>query len=269
MSFRIRRHEPVRRAVRRVVTAEVRAGRREALDEARPLDERIHAVRVHLKRARAALRLLPRAGRPRRVDGALRAAGRALAPARDAAITRATLDALGARPPAPRAPSRDAAELHQAVAALDHVRVGRARGRPSGRDARRAFVRGYRAARRCLRRLQDDDAPERFHDWRKLVKRLALQSRLLKRVAPALSRRLTAPLDDLARRLGDLHDLAVLESKLTSARGRALVTSGDELLDRLRARAASERAAARARGARIFAPRAREIRARLRAQWRG
>jgi hypothetical protein len=259
MSFRIGRREPIGRAVRRVAAEELAAALANAEDEARPLDERVHAVRVHLKRARAALRL----GRRRRVDRALRDAGRALARARDEAIARATLADLGAPPRRAPSKARDGADLARAAAALARVELRAPRAsRGAGHAARRAFARDYREARRRLATLRADDAPERFHSWRKVVKRLALQARLLRSVTPALSRQLRAPLDALAERLGDLHDLSVAEARLGPR------PPASDLLARLSTRAAGQRAAALALGRRALATRPREVRRQLRAQWR-
>jgi CHAD domain-containing protein len=261
MSFRIKRRESVRHAVRRVVAREVRAARKDAADDGAPLEERVHAVRLHLKRARAALRLVRAKGRRelRETERALRDAARLLAPARDAAIARATLRDLGAPASPPRA--SDAADLAKAAAALEPLRLRRRAFAAHGADrsARRAFVRGYRAARRGLRDLRPDDSAERFHAWRKIVKRLALQSRLLSRRSPALARELREPLERLAELLGDLHDLAVLEAQLE--------TTSDSL-PRLQARAATLRAQARTLGARTLAPRPRVVRRRVTEEWR-
>jgi hypothetical protein len=257
MSFRIGRREPMRRAVGRVAAEEVAAACAAAADEARPLDERVHAVRVRLKRARAALRLVRRRG-----DRALRDVGRALAPARDEAIARATLADLGVPLRGARHAARDAAGLKRTAAALEGLELRAPKVRRSGRAARRAFVRGYREARRRLRDLRSDGAPERFHAWRKVVKRLALQARLLRRVAPALSRELRGPLEELAERLGELHDLSVAETRLGPR------AKGSGLLARLHARGTAQRIAALALGRRALAARPRQIRRRLRAGWR-
>lgn len=258
MSFRIGRREPLRRAVRRVAAEELAAALANTAGDARPLDERIHEVRVHLKRARAALRLARRGP----ADRALRDAARALARARDEAIARATLADLGAPVRRARPTGRDAADLARAKVALEQVELRAPRTRRAGREARRAFTRGYREARRRLESLRADDAPERFHAWRKVVKRLALQARLFRSVSPALARQLRAPLEALAERLGELHDLSVAETRLGPS------PSASDLRARLGTRAARQRGAALALGRRAFASRPREVRRRLRAQWR-
>lgn len=262
MPYRIGRREPVRRAVDRVAAEEVDGALADAADRARPLDARIHGVRVRIKRARSALRLARRRRRVRRSDRALRDAARCLARARDAAIARRTLRELGATTRPSRPQARDEADLGKAVEALERQRSQgrRLAGGRSARAARRAFVRGYRDARRCLRTLRPDDASARFHAWRKIVKRLALQARLLEGVAPRLSRALRAPLADLAERLGTLHDLTVAEA--------ALSPSETALRARLRAAQSTRRAAARAIGKNVLSTPPGEIRARLKQEWR-
>jgi hypothetical protein len=262
MSYRIGRREPLRRAVGRVAAEEVDGALADAADRTRPLDARIHAVRVHLKRARAALGLMGRRRRARRTDRALRDVARRLARARDGAIARRELRALGAPNRAPRTPARDEADLAEAVSALERVqrRGRRLAGRRSVGEGRRAFVRGYRDARRLLRCLRADDGPARFHAWRKAVKRLALQARLLEDVAPRLSHDLRATLEDLAERLGALHDLTVAESRLrrSDTKPRA----------RLRAAEATRSASALALGEHILSTRPRAISERLDHEWR-
>ncbi len=53
-----------------------------------------------------------------------------------------------------------------------------------------------------------------MHEWRKSVKNLGYQVRLLERAAPSVLEPLGANLDDLAEALGDDHDLAVLVERL-------------------------------------------------------
>ena len=74
----------------------------------------------------------------------------------------------------------------------------------------------YRTGRRDLRRARKKPTDDRLHEWRKSVKNLWYQTRLVQRIAPSVLQALVASLDDLAEALGDDHDLAVLIERLRS-----------------------------------------------------
>jgi CHAD domain-containing protein len=277
MSFRIKRGERVDDAVGRIVDRQLRAARREAKAASLPLGERVHAIRSRIKKARAALRLVRRAGGRALVaeEHALRDLARSLADARDNAVTRATLGHLAKKagshaPPAPAA-ERTAAErdLRRALERLEALRRRTVRVPHGGRAARGAFTRGYREARRLMHDLRPDESGPRFHEWRKVVKRLALQARLLRRATPALKATFDGPLERLPQVLGQIHDLYVLHTRLEGHDG-VTVAAGDlgPVLARLREEAHDKRVEALALGARIFARRPRDVRARLDAGWR-
>lgn len=280
MAFRIKRSERVAAAVRRIVGEELDAARLEATDETAPLGERVHAVRSRLKKARAALRLVRRAGGRRVADEerALRDVARSLARARDAAIVRAALRELS--PPArrrradePSAGDRvaDEHDLRLAAEQLGALRrrAGAWKVKGGGRAARAAFARGYRRGRRLMDGLSPDHDGRPFHEWRKAVKRLALQLRLVNRVAPELRQALEGPLEELSDLLGELHDLALLQERL-EARDDTLAPAGERraLLPRLVRRLVEKRAQALELGARAFATPPRELRERLDSAWR-
>jgi CYTH domain-containing protein len=74
----------------------------------------------------------------------------------------------------------------------------------------------YGGGRRALRRARKRPTDERLHEWRKNVKTLWYQIRLLERAAPSVLAPLVAQFDDLAEALGDDHDLSVLVARLES-----------------------------------------------------
>ena len=116
-------------------------------------------------------------------------------------------------------------------------------------------------------RPQSSDA--RFHRWRKVVKRLALQMRLTRRIAPELDRYLDEPASRLSELLGDVHDLAVVRARLVAARSAGGADARvDAVLRHLRARERDARAEALALGARVLAPRTRLVKTWLRDGWR-
>jgi CHAD domain-containing protein len=277
MSFRIKRGERVDDAVERIVREQLQAARRDAAKEELPLDERVHAIRSRIKKARAALRLVRPAGDRALVteERTLRDLARSLSDARDTAVSRATAGRLareegGRAPPAPDA-EREAAErdLRRALERLGSVRPRTVDVRHGGRVARGAFTRDYRKARRRLRELRPDESGPRFHEWRKVVKRLALETRILRRATSLLGRAFDGPLDRLPDVLGDIHDLSVLHARLEGSDGLGLPAAEvAPVLARLRAEAHAKRVEALALGARVFARRPRDVRARLDAGWR-
>jgi CYTH domain-containing protein/CHAD domain-containing protein len=72
----------------------------------------------------------------------------------------------------------------------------------------------YRLGRRGLRVASQDPTDRHLHEWRKSVKYLWYQARLLHDVAPSVMGPLVQSLDDLGEALGDDHDLAVLAEQL-------------------------------------------------------
>jgi CHAD domain-containing protein len=291
MPYRIKRKETVRRAVRRIVREQLERAVVESRERERSLDERVHQVRARLKRARAALRLVCAdglAGRARREDRFMRNVARGLAGSRDATVETETLRGLVQRfgPELPRA-AEGLARMQERVArreasrkvdgqlgtAVDKLRARRREvGHWSVQAGRRAVERGirvaYRDARRLARALRVDDPAERFHDWRKTVKRLGYQLRLLRDAAPELWWTLGSAIERLGELLGAAHDLASLRARVAGepelfgppADRKALLV----VVDRESAALHSQ---ARALGAEVFSARPREIAARVDRAW--
>jgi len=69
-----------------------------------------------------------------------------------------------------------------------------------------SYANGARDLERALKKPSDD----RLHEWRKSVKTLWYQMRLLQRAAPSAIEPIVENLDAVAQALGDDHDLAVL-----------------------------------------------------------
>lgn len=219
----------------------------------------IHEVRLSGKRSRALLRLmrdaLPRRDYRRETD-CWRAIGRALGPARDAQVLGDTLASLGRRH-ARALPAADIDALRRRFAQqqaramravgrrIPHVateltaareRIARWRlrvGWPAVWNGFAASWRRGRHAQRAARRHADGD---HHHEWRKRVKDLVHQIRLLRRLWPEQMRSWERAWDRLADRLGEEHDLQVLLAHLAAQRGEH---EGTRRLARLAARRAS------------------------------
>lgn len=260
----------------------------------------IHGARKDLKKARAALRTVrtdlgrkPFKGENRR----LRDAARTLAASRDAEVKLATLEALaeGADTGAPPGPLRI---WHDALA-LERDRVTRGDSGASADpdlDAQIAAAtwaieaslaavpalnlkhdgwrllepgldRAYREGRAGLALVRDKPSPDNVHDWRKRVKDLWYQLRLLEGAWPGQLVATAGEVHELTELLGDHHDLAVLREDLA---GRPEVGSGhaavfEELIER---RQAALLGSALALGERVYAEKPKSYRRRLRAYWR-
>jgi CHAD domain-containing protein len=288
VSYLFKRDESVARAVRRVVRRELQDALSLAGDQDRSVDDRIHEVRLSLKRARAALELVAdEAGRrARRGKRELRDIGRALAPARDRAVAREALagvsrrlGAAGAKrgrakllPLLRRALAGDGAAdaLAEAVRSLEQVQRNLPRLRVAhGRAAlSEGFERAYRRARRAHRRAQGDDDAAQFHEWRKAVKRLRYQAQLFGDAAPSLVGAMEPLLERLGKLLGELHDVAFLEGAVAEVGAvKELRAERDRWLAHLEARANALRAETRALGASVFSEKPSEVRRRVSLSW--
>ncbi len=199
----------------------------------------VHESRKSLKRLRALTRLLrPALGNEayQRDNGALRDAARHLAGARDAEVMVLTLDELLRRDRKRASPDdylvlrahlqaereRVAAELladagpaRRAAADLGPVRE-RALTWLSADDDFSAIEPGlrriYREGRERYRNARRDPSAENLHEWRKRVKDLRYCAELLGPLDPERLGKVCARTDELGEKLGDEHDLAVLES---------------------------------------------------------
>ena len=298
MSYELSATETFAAGVGRIAAAsldETQATLAAAEAGARSAPEAVHHARKELKKLRALLRLA-RAGLGeatfRRENTAARDLGRALSGARDAAVLALSFDAL--RPElyglvAPETVASVGTRLHAAVTAreanidlagaVETLRAahGRAAEWPwtDADDAWRVPGQGlrqvYRRGRRAMRRAAGDDAVEGdFHEWRKQVKLLAAQSRLLLPLAPEAFGKAVKRLDAVADWLGDEHDLAVLAHTLLGGEGPHLEATAE--LETIRglidARRRKLQRKALRHGKNLYAERPREFTARLKRRWR-
>jgi CHAD domain-containing protein len=206
--------------------------------------EAVHAARKAVKKERSLLRLargsMP-AEQRRRENAALREAARGLSAARDAEAMIGTLDDLAERY-AGQVPETSFAEIRRQLESdRDRQReqlVGSALGARAVGELGAARVRvedwrldtggwkgiepglhrSYADGRRAFAQARSRPSTENLHAWRKRVKDLWYQERLLARVAgPAMAGQVKDA-HHLADLLGDDHDLGVLHDTL--ARGR-------------------------------------------------
>lgn len=259
-----------------------------------PADETaVHEARKALKQARAVLRLarpgLPSA-RYRMENAALRDAGRLLSDLRDSAVLIATaqtiaadlaaadgagsaLDGLIGRLQAEH-DARVAAEAGHVVAATDILTAvqGRLDGLAIAGDAavlQAGVGRVYRDGRRLYRLIYTAEHPHAIHEWRKQVKYLWNQLRVLTPIWPLPLTALNEALHALSDLLGDEHDLAVLAAAV-AARPDCFETAAQQTAvhDLIQTRRETLRRAAQLPAARIFAESPKAFAARLGAYYR-
>jgi CYTH domain-containing protein/CHAD domain-containing protein len=242
--YGLKRKEGVGEGLRRIALG--RAERAlEELGEAgdgSPADS-IHGARKDLKKLRAVLRLSREelgAKLFRTENRRYRDAGRLLSTSRDAEVKLETVVALrrrfeaafpgdaaieweGALEHERDEVAGDAERLREPIErATRMIEEGRDRiaDWPLKEDSWRlvgpGLTRTYRSGRRSLKRTLADPGAESVHEWRKRTKDLWYQLRIVRKAWPEMLESMIEQAHDLADRLGDHHDLAVLEEDLAA-----------------------------------------------------
>jgi CHAD domain-containing protein len=229
-AYRLKPGEPLREAIVRIARGRID----DALDELRGKsdstpEEAVHEARKDLKKLRALLRMVrDELGEHAfaRENVCFRDAGRQLAAVRDEDVMLDTLKALDI-PAGMGLKLRRTLQEHLAQNGGDGRRaaatgvvamLGEARDRvgdwPLERDSFDALSGGlertYRRGRRDFRAAQAEPTVERLHEWRKRVKELWYQHTLLRALWPPVMQAVGDEAHELADRLGDDHDLAML-----------------------------------------------------------
>ena len=280
----------VRREVRRIATERLT----DAIERLSDIDDpetAVHEARKRCKEVRGLARLIePALGAQfRPFDRTVRDAANQLSSMRDAHAMLATFDALLALHDLDTelrsVRDRQAALATDATAAVragdERIESARALLVEARDQARRWRVHEgfatlgdgleatYRRGRVELRRARRQPTDEHVHEWRKSVKYLWYQMRLLREAAPSVVGPLIDQLDGLADALGDDHDLAVLVAHL-DADPDLLGDSGAVDHARTIAREQQQvlRRGALRTGAVVFAEPAEEFRSRIAGYWR-
>jgi CHAD domain-containing protein len=232
MAYRLRREESVTHGLRRLARKEL-ASARESLGRSGPADESIHETRKSIKKVRAIVELID-SDDGRGLGGCrkrLRRVNRALSRLRDAdAMPQAldNLEKLGARVDEHTlARLRRQLRAHQQTTAAEAADAGVwARADRTLRRVRRdakgwrpahhgfgALAAGIRTTltqgRKALERAQKRRRAADFHEWRKRLKALRHQLRLLEGCSADV-RQDVRRLHAAERRLGEDHNVAVL-----------------------------------------------------------
>jgi CHAD domain-containing protein len=256
----------------------------------------IHEARKDLKKTRAVLRLVrDPLGKDvyRRENGRLREASRELSSTRDATVKVDTLDALRERygDEIPDG-AKDLKEFEDEQSAISssvddcESELQAAARRASGliTETRKriddwslsksgfklladGLERSYRRGHKRFADVRSDPTPENVHEWRKRVKDLWYDLRLLRDTWPPILGEMADQAHELSDLLGDHHDLAVLTEDLD---GRSAM-DGDErvvLQALIEGRQEELLEAAVPIGERLYAESPKKFVERLRAYWR-
>lgn len=233
MSYRLRSDESVVRGLRRLAKKELKSAR-DRLRTSAPSDESIHEARKSVKKVRAIVHLVDSDdGRGlRKSEKRLRTVNRVLSPLRDADAMLEMLAKLKDATPRPfsehtLARVRRQLSAHKSqvarkarressstdiVAELDDVRRSVKRWKPADRGFRAVapgIRESHRRGRKALARAKRRRRPEDFHEWRKQMKALWYELRVIESCAAGIGREIGA-LHRAERWLGDDHNLVVL-----------------------------------------------------------
>jgi CHAD domain-containing protein len=238
MSYQLRKAERFGPGLRRLCRKQIEAAIAIATGEKKTNDTPVHEMRKHIKKARAALRLVRKeigAGLFREQDHCLRNVGRLTSEIRDAEVRLQTVRELQGitrhhprRGAYPKLETMLIMELENFMAAFAEWQtqavliLERARANIdcwplehfNCKQLRRAVQRTYKSARKALACAHATPTPENFHRFRTRAKRLWYDLRILRPVNPVVLRNLTDDLDALVSLLGRAHDLSFLGDRL-------------------------------------------------------
>ena len=242
MSYQLKHGQTLGDNLRRICRQQIEAAIAVAAGDKRTRDTPVHTTRKHLKKARAALRLVRKEvgrGLFRDQDHCLRDVGRLTSEIRDAEVRLATVRDLQGltqrrgRGNYARLESMLALELENFMAAFAEWQ---AQAMPmleracanidcwpldqfSCKQLRCAVQRSYKDARRALKSAEGTPTAENFHRFRKKAKRLWYELRILRPVNPVVLKNLSDDLRAQGNLLGRAHDLSFLSDRLRGKDG--------------------------------------------------
>jgi CHAD domain-containing protein len=255
MSYRFKWQESPSRGLNRIFHEEIESALELGRRPAKRPGETVHETRKHLKKLRAALRLTSDdAGKHRyeREDRCLSRTGKLLSDLRDAHVRLQTLTQLKAghdatHNPFPRleellsmeresfsaafadwqkqvVPRLEAAEKRLAGWQLDDLTWKQVCG---------SVAKSYRRGRAALVEVVERPSPENFHKWRKKVKELWYQLRLLRPLNRVVLEKIANDANALGELLGLDHDLAFLLARFDPAETDPALQAEQRALEKL------------------------------------
>jgi CHAD domain-containing protein len=244
MSYRLRNGERLAVGIRRIAREQLEGALGEiAAATAGKEAAAVHETRKHIKKIRALLRLIRAKIGPeifREENDRLREVARDFSGSRDARVQLQLLEKL-----------REEAEptgaaFAKTAAALQEEMVTHADSFGPARNAAETTLQwigdrlegwplddleienlccalrfSYERGRKCSRSVRAEATAENFHSWRKRVKDIWYQSRVLQSLNPAVMCEIIQEARTLGQRLGDLHDLAFFRIRLEAETGGA------------------------------------------------
>src|SRR6202022_4667202 len=238
MSYQLKHGQTLGDNLGRIYRKQIEGASAITTGEKKAGDTPVHDVRKHLKKARAALRLVRKEighGLFREQDHCLRDVGRLTSEIRDAEVRLQTVRELqgitqrrGRSGGFPKLEGMLMLELENFMAAFAEWQtqavpmLERAHANVdcwplddfSCRQLRRAVQRTYKNARKALARAESAPSVENFHRFRTRAKRLWYELRILRPINPVVLKNLSDDLRALANLLGRAHDLSFLGDRL-------------------------------------------------------
>jgi CHAD domain-containing protein len=242
MGFRLKLREPLPDGLKRVFREQIESALKLCRHPAKQRGVTVHEVRKHLKRLRAAMRLaITEVGKDRhaREDRCVRKIGRLVSDLRDAQVRLQTLiqlrDETAKGPqdsPFPRIEELLSLEREsfsaafagwqkQAIPQLERVEARLLKWPLDGltwKQVCRAVGKIYKRGQRRLAKTINDPDPENFHAWRKPVKDLWYQLRILQPLNRVVLTEMAHDAEVLGELLGREHDLNFLWARLEKER---------------------------------------------------
>jgi CHAD domain-containing protein len=239
MSYQLRQNQTLGDNLRRICRKQIEGAISIARGEKESRDTPVHETRKHLKKTRAALRLVRKEigrGLFREQDHCLRDVARLISDVRDAEVRLQTVRQFNRI--SKRRGENDYTNLEQmlqselenfiaasaewqtqAVAMLEYAHASIdhwALGHFSSTQLCRALEARYRRARRALARATANPTAENFHVFRTEAKTLWYQVRILRPINPVVLKNLSDDLGALGNLLGRAHDLNFLGERVRS-----------------------------------------------------
>jgi CHAD domain-containing protein len=237
MSYELKHDQTLGDNLRRICRKQIEAAIAITIGEKKTHDSPVHEVRKHLKKARAALRLVRKEigrGLFHDQDHCLRDVGRLTSEIRDAEVRLQTVRQLQGITKRRRRGAYENLErmlmlelenfmaafaewqtqalpmLERALANIDCWPLDQF----NCKQLRRAVQRTYKGARRALKSAETNPTVENFHQFRICAKRLWYELRILRPINPVVLKNLTDDLRALGNLLGRAHDLSFLGDRL-------------------------------------------------------
>jgi len=243
MGFRLKLREPLPDGLKRVFREQIESALELCRHPAKQRGVTVHEVRKHLKKLRAAMRLaIPEVGKNRhtREDRCVRKIGRLVSDLRDAQVRLQTLIQL--RDDTAKGPEDSpflrieellsleresfsaafAGWQQQAIPQLERVEARLLKWPLEGLTWKQicgAVGKIYKRGQRGLAKTIDDPEPENFHAWRKRVKDIWYQLRILQPLNRMVLTEMARDAEVLGELLGREHDLNFLWARLETEKG--------------------------------------------------